>query len=93
MNWEAQKDYRTGYTRDDWKQPPLYAIVEQDGLSSYRWRVTRNLEAPNARGENWETIAKGDTDNRAIAKREAKAALIAARTPADKTFSLRWFGS
>ena len=93
MPWEAQKDSRTGYTRDDWRQPPLYARVEQDSIRSYNWRVTRNLESPNARGENWETLASGDSDNRAIAKQNSKAALRAAITPADKTFALRWFGT
>ena len=93
MPWEAQKDSRTGYTRDDWRQPPLYATVQQDSISSYNWRVTRNLEEPNARGENWTREAHGDSDNRATAKRDAKTALMAARTPADKTFALRWFGT
>jgi len=92
MSWEAQKHYQTGYTRDDWKQPPLYATVEQTSISNYSWHVTRNLESPNARGENWQTVASGNSEDRATAKREAKGALRGAITQADKTFALRWFG-
>ena len=92
MTWEAQKDYHTGYTRDDWKQPPLYATVLQAGIRVFSWHVSRNLENPNIRGENWMTVAHGNSEDRATAKREAKAALMTAITSADKTFALRWFG-